>query len=155
MNNSEPSLAAHLHHTGEEAHLLREILRTTQVIMNGFSRAVGMSASRLALMRELVNASPDGIGVLKLARQLGIDAAAVTRLVKQMEEERLIVRRADIKDGRRCYIRLSAKGVKTFEQVHNKGHELERSMSSVISADDIVVATKVLANLRTFLENLS
>jgi DNA-binding MarR family transcriptional regulator len=152
--NSEPSPAQHLHHSGGEAHLLREVVRTSQAMMNGFSRAVGIPASRLALMREMFLASPDGVGTVKLARQLGIDAAAVTRLVKEMEAERLIVRRADSADGRRSYIRLSAKGIKTFEQLHNRGHELERAMSSVINAEDMAVAIKVLGSLRAFLENL-
>ena len=154
MSHPEASFIARLHDSGDEAHLLREIVRTNQALVSGFSRAVGMSASRLALMRLLALASPEGAGILKLARQLGINAAAVTRLVKAMEAERLIVRRADAEDGRRTYIRLSAKGMKTFERLHGHGHELERSLSSIISAGDMSVAVKVLVSLRAFLENL-
>jgi DNA-binding MarR family transcriptional regulator len=150
----EPAQPAGLHHTGEESHLLREIVRTNQVLMTGFSRVVGMNASRFALMRLLALAAPEGAGVLKLSRQLGINAAAVTRLVKTMEAERLVVRHADTEDGRRTYIRLSAKGMKTFETLHAHGHELERSLSTLISAGDMAVAVKVLMSLRAFLENL-
>lgn len=154
MGHSKLPCAAHLHDSGEEAHLLREIVRTNQVLVSGFSRVVGMSASRMALMRLLAITAPEGVGILKLARQLGINAAAVTRLVKTMEEERLIVRRADAEDGRRTCIRLSAKGMNTFERLHTHGHELEQSLSSIISAGDIAVAVRVLMSLRTFLENL-
>ena len=62
-----------LHHNGDEPHLLREIVRTHQVLMTGFSREVGMPASRFALMRILAN--NEGVGVMALARQLGINAA--------------------------------------------------------------------------------
>ena len=31
-----------LHHTGDEPHLLREIMRTHQAVLNVFSRQVGM-----------------------------------------------------------------------------------------------------------------
>ena len=144
-----------LRHTGVESHLLREIVRTNQVFMSGFGRLVGMSASRVALMRLLANGSPDGAGTLKIARQLGINAAAVTRLVKEMEEGGLVVRRADAEDGRRSYVRLSAKGIRAFREIHSRGHDLERSLSSVISTGDMAVAVKVLVSLRTFLESHS
>ncbi len=131
---------------------MREIVRTNQALINGFSRIVGMPASRLVLMRELANASPDGIGVLEIARQLGINAAAITRLVKEMDGQGLIKRRADGRDARRSYITLSAKGTRTFEQLHARGHELEQSLAAAISAEDVAVAVKVLGVVRTSLE---
>jgi DNA-binding MarR family transcriptional regulator len=154
MMSSEIPLAARLHAAGEQEHLLQAIIRTNQVLINGFSRLVGMPASRLLLMRELANAPPAGIGILKIARQLGINAAAVTRSVKQMEQQGFIKRRADGKDRRRSYITLSAKGVRTCEQLHAHGHELERSLSSVISSEETAVAVRVMAVVRTSLEKL-
>jgi DNA-binding MarR family transcriptional regulator len=56
-----------------------------------------------------------GVGITALARHLEIDAAAVTREVQELEGERLIRRRADARDGRRSYVRLSPKGRKLFE----------------------------------------
>ena len=41
--------AFELHHAGDEPHLLREIMRTQQAVINVFSRQVGMPAARLAL----------------------------------------------------------------------------------------------------------
>ncbi len=154
MNDSTP-LVKRLRHTGGEAHLLREIVRTHQVLMNGFSRAVGMTASRLALMRLLALAPAEGVGTMKCARQLGIDASAVTRLVKEIEAERLVVCRADAEDRRRKYIKLSAKGVRTFEEIHQRVHELERSLASVVKANEVTVAVRVLASLRNFIEGLN
>ena len=154
MMSSEIPLAARLHAAGEQGHLLQVIVRTNQVLINGFSRVVGMPASRLLLMRELANAPPAGIGVLKIARQLGINAAAVTRLVKKMEQQGFIKRRADGKDRRRSYLTLSAKGARTCEQLHAHGLELERSLSSVITPEEAAVAVKVLGAVRMSLEQL-
>lgn len=140
------------HHKGGELHLLREIIRTYQTLMSGFSRKVGMPASRFALIRILANAAPAEIGVMDLARQLGINAAAVTRQINAMEQERLVVKRPDAKDGRRCGVKLSPRGLKAFEEIHERGHELEERLSSIISPVDIKTTVKVLKTLRNFLE---
>jgi DNA-binding MarR family transcriptional regulator len=154
MKNNKPTQPDILQHTGDEPHLLREIIRTYQVLMSGFSREVGMPASRLALMRILVNALPDTVGITELARKLGINVAAVTRQVKEMECESLILRRLDKRDGRRSYVKLSAKGLKVFKTIHNRGHELERSLSLSISPEEMAAAVAVLSRLRCFIEGL-
>lgn len=153
MSASKTSGIEDLRHKGDEPHLLREILRTQQALMAGFSRQVGMPASRLALMRSLASAGED-VGVLDLARQLGINASAVTRQLKEMEGEGLARRRADPKDGRRSYVRLSPKGLRLFEEIHERSHEFERSLLSVISTEEMVVAATVLAKVRTFILGL-
>lgn len=141
-----------IHHTGNEPHLLREIVRTHQVLMSGFSRAVGVPGARFALMRILANAFPNDMGVMEIARQLGINAASVTRSVKEMEKENLILRRPDARDGRRNHVKLSAKGLKVFEHIHQRGHELECSLYSLISPEEMASAADVLGKLRRFIE---
>jgi DNA-binding MarR family transcriptional regulator len=150
MNDSSTGFEKN-HHRGDEPHLFREVIRTYQVLMASFSREIGMPASRLALMRLLAIADAD-VGVMDLARQLGVNAAAVTRQVQEMEGEGLIRRRADPKDGRRSHVRLSSKGRKMFEEIHDRSHELERSLSSAINAEEMAAATAVLVKLRAFFE---
>jgi DNA-binding MarR family transcriptional regulator len=111
-----------------------------------------MSASRFALMRLIANAESD-IGVLDLARMLGINPAAVTRNVKELENEGFILRRTDPKDKRRVYVRLSPKGLKAFQRIHERNHELERGLAAVIPLDQMEIASEVLAKLRNFIEN--
>ncbi len=154
MGKDTPPQADILHHTGDEPHLLREIIRTYQVLMSGFSREVGMPASRLALMRILVNALPDAVGIMDVARTMGINAAAVTRQVKAMEGENLIIRRSDARDGRRSYIKLSAKGLKVFKRIHDRSHELEHSLSLSIHSEEIKATVDVLSRLRCSLEGM-
>jgi DNA-binding MarR family transcriptional regulator len=144
---------AGLRHRGDEPHLLREVFRTYQVLMSSLARQTGMPASRFALMRLLALSESD-IGLADLARQLGINPAAVTRQVQELEAEHLLKRRADPKDGRRSYIMLSSKGRKTFEEIHARTHELETSLSSALGTEQMAAAATTLANLRTFLERL-
>lgn len=143
-----------IHNKGNERHLLREIVRTHQVMMVGFTRVVGMPASRFALMRLLAAALPEDIGIMDLARQLGINVAAVTRQIKQMQSEGLVLRRTDRRDKRRSYVRLSAKGCRTFKEIHRGSHELEDMLASIISVDDFAVTVTVLTRLRELIEQL-
>jgi len=140
-------------HRGDEPHLLREIVRTHQVLMAGFSRNVGMPASQFALLRLLATADRD-LGVMELARRLGINAAAVTRQVQAMERTGLVRRGADARDGRRSYVTLSPKGLARFKTIHKRSHDLERSLSSIISAEEMAAAATVLSKLRSFMEGL-
>jgi DNA-binding MarR family transcriptional regulator len=138
-------------HRGDEPHLLREILRTYQVLMAGLSRKTGMPGSRFALMRSIA-VSEGEAGVMDLARQLGINASAVTRQIKEMEQESLVVRRSDPRDRRRISVRLSPKGRKVFSEIHQRNHELERALSSILKEEEIAVAVRVLTRLRGFIE---
>lgn len=119
--------------------------------MTGFSRKTGMPAARFALMRLLALAE-DEIGVMDIARQLGVNAAAVTRQLKELESMGLTRRRPDPKDGRRSYVTLSSQGKRMFEEIHKRTHELEQALSSVLGVEDMRNAAVVLAKLRTFIE---
>jgi len=151
MDAPKTTVMEALQHRGDEPHLLREVFRTYQVLMSGFARATGMPSSRFALMRVLASTAGD-LGVTDLARQLGINPAAVTRQVQELEREGLIRRRADGKDGRRHHLSLSPKGRKLFEKIHQRTHELEGALSSVLGAEEMRQAATVLLRLRTFVE---
>jgi DNA-binding MarR family transcriptional regulator len=140
------------HHRGDEPHLLREVFRTYQVLMSGFARETGMPASRFGLMR-LLAILDKRTGTTDLARHLGINPAAVTRQIQDMEREGLIRRHGDTRDGRRSYVSLSPKGMKLFEAIHARSHELEQSVSSALGADEMRSAATVLAKLRAFVES--
>ncbi len=140
------------HHAGDESHLLREIMRVHQAILGVVSREIGAPASRLLMLRALANAGPSGIGIMALARRLGVDAAAVSRQVSELEADRLVERRRDAADARRSMVRLTLKGVRAFEEVHERAHAFEHSLTSVIDPRDLATAVRVLAEVRRVLE---
>ena len=153
MNYLETTHLENLRHRGDEPHLLREVFRAYQALMAVFSRRMGIPASRFALMR-LLAITESQVGVMDLARRLGVNAAAVTRQVKELERERLVLRRADPKDGRRSYINLSRKGQRLFEEIHERAHELEGALSSALGVEEMRGAAIVLTKLRSFVEGL-
>jgi DNA-binding MarR family transcriptional regulator len=69
-----------------------------------------------------------------------------------MATDGLVRRRADSRDLRRSYVRLSPKGLEMFEQLHGRSHELERRLASVLDRRDVETTVRVLATLRSFLE---
>lgn len=142
------------YHSGDESHLLREVMRTQQAVLNVFSRQVGMPAARLKLMRVLAISRAEDVGVMWISRQLGINAAAVTRQVKAMEDAGLVERCADARDGRRSYVKLTADGLKIFRQLHERAHAFERTLSNSVSPQDIAVTVRVLEHVRAALEAL-
>ena len=154
MGDSKTNLVAGLQHRGDEPHLVREILRTYQVLISAFAQKTGLPASRFALMR-LLATSERGLGIIELARRLEINPAAVTRQVQELEGQALVRRRADGRDGRRSYVSLSPKGTRLFEEAHDRTHEFERSLSAVVGGDEMQRAAVVLARLRAFVEGLS
>jgi DNA-binding MarR family transcriptional regulator len=144
---------SHLRHRGDEPHLLRDIVRTHQVLMAGFSRRTGMPSARFAVMRLLANANRD-VGTMDLARQLGVNAAAVTRQIQEMASEGLVMRRPDLRDKRRHCLKLSPKGLALFGRIHDRTHALEDQLSTVITAKEAAATCQTLAKLRAFVEGL-
>ncbi len=140
-----------LEHHGDETHLLREVYRTNQAMFNNVSRITGISASRLALVRLLAVDMPEGGGIMEIARKLGINAAAVTRLVKELEEQKWVKRRSDSADARRTHISLSTKGQRRVREIHARLHVFERSLDERIGPQDIQAAVRVLSEIRAAL----
>lgn len=143
-----------LRHSGQESHLLREIARTYQALLNVFSRKVGMPASQLTLLRQLASSHPQEMGILDLARGLGIDAAAVSRQVKEMAAQNLVTRRSEPRDGRRSLVRLTPAGVRIFLKIHERAHEFEESLEASLGKEEISTTVKVLGQLRINLEKM-
>ncbi|BAH77422.1 MarR family winged helix-turn-helix transcriptional regulator [Solidesulfovibrio magneticus] len=142
---------AHLGHKGNEPHLLREIIRTHQMLVTGFSRKIGQPAARVALMRLLATAS-EPVGIMDLARNLGVNAAAVTRQIKELEAQGLVERCDDPQDGRRSWLRLSPQGMQLFMALHERSHALEKAFAAAVGPDNVRTAVEVLTQLRDFLD---
>lgn len=154
-DETTPAAARLLGHRADDPHLLREVMRLHQVMMSSFPRRTGMTASRFALVRLVANAGEAGTGVMALARQLGINAAAVTRQVNEMEAEGLVRRRPDAKDGRRSHVRLSRKGLETFAAIHGRAHDLERALGAIVPPEQMRAAARTLAALRQAIEQMA
>ena len=137
-----------LSHEGQESHLVRDVLRTYQVLMATFERAVGTSAARVPLLRLLAVAEEQGMGTAALARELGVDPAGVTRSLAALVAEGMAERRPHATDGRRALFVLTAKGRQWFEEFHERMHRFEAQICAGVTPDDLFTTVDVLAAVR-------
>ncbi|WP_017812025.1 MULTISPECIES: MarR family winged helix-turn-helix transcriptional regulator [Paenibacillus] len=73
-----------------------------------FERCAGISASRLQLLCQLYQS--DEISQSSLQKLVGIDHAAITRHVKQLEAENMVIRRISPEDNRFTLVQLTEHG---------------------------------------------
>ncbi len=155
MKNSKNKIGPHvLEHRGGEPHLLKELYLTNQSLLINLPRIVGTSVSRLALLRLLAIELVGETGTMEIARRLGVNPAAVTRTLNEMEEQKWVRRGPDPKDGRHRLVRLTQKGHREFHRIHERMHELESSIGERLGTQEVESAVKVLVEIRTVVEKL-
>lgn len=137
-------------HKGGETHLLREITRTGKALANAFSGAVGISASMFGALRVVALAHPEGVSAADIARDLGVDAAAITRRLKELEKDGIIKRAPHERDGRKSVVKLTEKGRRLAAKIHERIHLLEDSLNERLNAKDVERTVKTLIEIQKF-----
>ena len=101
-------------------------------------RMFGTLASRYGISASmgfvLLNINEErGTAATKIAPLLGMEPRSLTRLLKTMEEEKLIFRNPDVKDKRSVRIHLTKKGIESkhtaMKQVGKFDEEISRTIS--------------------------
>ncbi len=111
-----------------------------------FERETGMSRSRLHMLASLRSA--DEMTQSTLQELLGVDGAAITRQVKQLEVMGLVVRRPDPEDHRFTLVMLTPPGRKLADGAVRKRDTFEARLSTLLNAKDVQQLTKTLDKLR-------
>lgn len=149
MSKSNPqSHSAHLAHSGSESHLFKEIMQTSHGMQTVVPRLTGMPLARFTLLRIIAVSQPEVLGPMELARRLGVNAAAITRQLAEMERDGLIERLGDPKDARRSQVLLTRGGCAAIERLHTRMHHFEASLRASLSEEEIATAVHVLTVLR-------
>ncbi|WP_249901909.1 MarR family transcriptional regulator [Paenibacillus sp. PK3_47] len=108
------------------------IFELLQVLNKGlspkFERCAGISPTRLRLLNELFQV--EEISQIALQKQIGIDAAAVTRHLKGLEESGTITRRNNPADNRVTLVSLTPQG---RDKMHCYKEEKDRFISSLFA----------------------
>ncbi|QOH64649.1 MarR family winged helix-turn-helix transcriptional regulator [Paenibacillus polymyxa] len=84
------------------------LLLLNKQISSKFERCAGISASRLQLLCKLYQV--EEISQTLLQKEVGIDGAAVTRHLKQLEAAEMVTRRTKPEDNRVTLVRLTDYG---------------------------------------------
>jgi DNA-binding MarR family transcriptional regulator len=131
--------------TPEEA-LVLEMGMTYWALRGAFERYVGFTQARLHLLGAVFMAGE--LSQAQLQRSLDVDAAAVTRQVKQLEADGLLTRRPDPADNRFMLVALTPRGRQTLLEVAERGRTFVSRLLNGIDSGDLACMQRVLADLR-------
>jgi DNA-binding MarR family transcriptional regulator len=141
MTIAETTRIASTHATQNET-LVQQIARTYYELLPAFERHVGMSKARWQVIILLWREGELSQAVLQ--QRIKVDGAAITRQVKQLEEEGLVLRRADPHDNRFTLVSLTDTGRQLAESMVGKRESFEALATAGISADDIALMRRCL-----------
>ena len=136
---------------GHYLHLMREVLLTYRLFLRKVSEVTGVSGAQFELLRQMALAG-GRTTTSALARELGVDPAAVTRLVAGLEKLGLVTREEDERDGRRRPVVLTPAGRDFMVRLHGQLHEREDALAASLDPESVEVAMGVLQTIRTVLD---
>ena len=145
----DAGLFEHAEHApgGHYLHLLREVLLTYRELLRQLTAETGLSGAQFEALRELALA--DGRSTVSaLARELGVDPAAVSRLVAGLEQLGLVSRVSDDRDGRKRPVVLTNDGSRLMVDFHAEAHERESALAAALDPQSIETTMQVLHALR-------
>jgi DNA-binding MarR family transcriptional regulator len=136
-------------------HLLREVLLTYRQLLKRLSAETGLSGAQFEVLRELARAADGCSTVSVLSRQLGVDPAAVSRLIAGLQKIGLVTRITDDRDGRRQPVVLTEEGTQLMVRFHRRVHERESDLTMGLDPEALETTMRVLRTIRSTLEKAS
>jgi DNA-binding MarR family transcriptional regulator len=137
---------------GHYFHLLREVLLTYRQLLRQLTAETGLSGAQFEVMRELALANGRST-VSELARDLGVDRAAISRLVASLQELGHLSRESDERDRRRQPVVLTEEGRRLMLAFHEEVHQHEAALAGALDPQSVDTAMQVLRTLREALDS--
>lgn len=94
----------------------------------------------------------DGTPATKIAPQMGLEPRSLTRLLKSMEEKKLIFRKADKNDKRSVRVFLTKEGKRQRENAKEIVIRFNESVREEVSAQKLSIFFEVLQKLNRIVE---
>ena len=117
-----------------------------------FDRHVGMSQARRQLLAVL--AEEREVSHAALAKRLGVDGAAVTRLVKSLESQGAVSRRLDPDDNRFTLASLTEAGEDLVADLHSAHQQYQAHLLAGINQVEQEAVVRVLERVRRNIEQV-
>jgi DNA-binding MarR family transcriptional regulator len=118
-------------HQPDEERIFELLQALNKGISPKFERCAGISPTRLRLLHELFQV--EEISQIALQKEIDIDAAAITRHLKGLEESGMVNRRNNPVDNRVTLVSLTQQG---RDKVHSYKEEKKRFISSLLTGFD-------------------
>lgn len=117
-----------------------------------FERCAGISPSRLRILHELFQV--DEISQISLQKTVDIDAAAVTRHLKALEEDGMILRRNNPEDNRVTLVSLTEQGRHQIISYRMEKSNFVSGLLTQLSEQDRYMLIDLLTRLQHNIERL-
>lgn len=138
--------------TTPESCILEKLQLLNTRVSTAFSGCAGISASRFRLLQELFTA--EEIGQSALQKLLGIDGAAVTRHLKQLETNGFVTRRSSPEDNRITLVRLTEHGRAHIDGFLQEKSLLTEKLLAGFDADERLLLSNMLERMHRNAESL-
>jgi MarR family transcriptional regulator, organic hydroperoxide resistance regulator len=125
--------------------LMANIGRLHSTKANHFMDQIGLYRGQAILMMTL--SEQDGLTHSYIAEKLQISPAAVTKVIKRLEEENFIQRRPDERDERVSRVYLREKGRAAIDEIHRSFCALDNKMFEGLSEEELDELHKVLLHV--------
>ena len=132
--------------------LLQQITRTYYELLPSFEQHMGMTRARWHLLKQLF--SEDSLSQTALQQRAGVDGAAVTRQMKQLEEAGIVTRRVDPRDNRFTLVSLTPRGRQLVSGLLERRALFEARVMAGIDPDEMVIMQRGLSQIRANLAAL-
>lgn len=94
-----------------------------------------------------------GTPATKIAPLLGLETRSLTRILKSMEEKKLIYKQADLRDGRSVRIFLTEEGLKKKEVSRLTVRAFNLRVREELPGEDLEVFFRVIGRITGMIEN--
>ena len=111
----------------------------------GSSMSVGM----VLLNIDIENGTPS----TKLGPKMGMEPTSLSRIIKNMENEGLIVRKADDSDGRKSIVHLTELGLEKRDLAKNVVLDFNENLRKKLEESEIQIFLKVLNTVNKTIED--
>ena len=138
---------------GVSASLLQHLSQTYYEVITTFERFMGMSRARWAILKRL--SDEENVTQALLAQRLHVDAAAITRQVKQLETEGLVTRWPHPADNRFTVVALTAQGRDFVEERRGERDAFQETVTAGLTAEDVEHMQRCLSHMRHNAETLA
>jgi DNA-binding MarR family transcriptional regulator len=132
---------------------LRMLSCTTKIeaeIRSRLRTEFGITLPRFDLMAQLER-HPEGLRMGELSKRMMVTGGNVTGITDQLEQENLVVRVPDPKDGRAFSVRLTAAGRKAFAQMAEVHERWVAELLQDISQEDKGQLIELLSQMKVHL----
>jgi DNA-binding MarR family transcriptional regulator len=117
-----------------------------------FADAHGTSLSRFDVLANLERCAGHAAGVTELSRMLLASQGNITRLLDRMEQDRLVRRRPDPRDGRVSQVQTTRAGEALFARLARDHEGWTDSVFGLLSNDELEQLIGLLGKLRRRLD---